>query len=129
MVAQAIDAGVMGFAGKALDESAAMQLTASIFRSGKLEHLLAGALVEDGKKWTAKDADANAEAFGELTDPIEKQQMLNGIVEVLAHFFRSAPLSSTPSPSVSTEAAEAAVEPPTPETRSTGGVLVGSGAA
>ena len=129
MIAQAIDAGVMGFAGKALDEDAALKLSASILRSGKLEYLLAGALVEDGKRWAAKDADANAEMFGELTDPESKQQMLTGIVEVLSHFFRSAPLSSTPSPSASTEAETAAPEPTNDAPPSIAPALAGSGAA
>ena len=88
MIAQAVDAGVMAFAGKALNEDVALQLSAALFRSGRLEYVLAGGLVEDGKKWTAKDAEANADFFGELTDPESKQQVLTGVVEVLAAFFR-----------------------------------------
>ena len=129
VIAQAIDAGAMEFAGKKLDQdNNAFKLTSAILRSGKLEYLLAGALVEDGKKWNAKDADANAEMFGDITDPESKEQMLTGIVEVLSRFFRSAPLSSTPSPNASTEA----VQPPEPTNDaplSIAPALAGSGGA
>jgi hypothetical protein len=129
MVAQAIEAGVMGFAGKALDEASALQLTATVLKSGKLEYLLAGGLVEDGQKWTAASANANAEMFGDLTDGEAKAQMLTGIVDVLAHFFRAAPLSSTPSPNVGTAAPRSVPESPSPETSSIEHAMAGSGAA
>jgi hypothetical protein len=136
LMAQAIDAGVLGFAGKKLDDDTAITLTSSILRSGKLEYLLAGALVEDVdgelRKWTAKTADANAEYFGELTDPDAKAQMITGIVEVLVGFFRGALPSSSASPSVSTTAAASPPAPSTsdaPATESAAPVPAATGAA
>ena len=111
MIGAAIESGVMTYAGKPLDEATTLQLAATIFRSGQLEYLLAAALVEDDVPWTTKGANANAEFFAALTDPIDKQQILNGIVAVLTDFFRNAPLSSTGSRTASSGAPTASAAP------------------
>ena len=128
MVGVAIEAGVMAYAGKTLDDDTANQLTATIFRSGKMENLLAGALVEDDVKWSVKAADANAEFFAELTDPADKQQILTSLVEVLTSFFRSAPLSSTGSRTASSAAPPASANPSNNGAISTADEMVAIGA-
>ena len=111
MLAMAVEAGVMRYAGKgkALDDDTILEMVATVLKSGRREHLLAGGLVEDGVKWTPAEAEKNAEFFGDLTDPADKAQMDTGFVDVLAAFFQTALRSSTPFPSASS--AEVVAEP------------------
>jgi hypothetical protein len=107
VMVQVAEAGLDKFAGKKLDEDIAHEVIVQAFRSGKMFHLLAGMLVECDVKWTPAIAEQNAEYLAELTDPASKRAIEDAFVEVLVGFFLSAPISSAPSPSVSTEAAPA----------------------
>lgn len=107
VMVQVAEAGLDKFAGKTLDESIAHEVVMQSFRSGRMFHLLAGMLVECDVKWTPAIAEQNAEYFAEITDPASKAAMQDAFVGVLLGFFLSAPTSSAPSPSVSTEAAPA----------------------
>ena len=119
VMVQVAEAGLDKLVSAKTDDTTVRDLVLAAFRSGKMFHLLAGVLIEDGVKWTPNVAEQNAEYFAELTDPAGKRAMQDAFVEVLLGFFRAAPNSSAPSPSASTEAQETAVEPPTPEISST----------
>jgi hypothetical protein len=100
MMVQIHDAGVMKFISKELDEASAYALVAEVYRSGKWEYLLAGALVEQGTPWTPENAVVNAEWFAGLTDPASKRALQEAFIPALAGFFLRAMPSSAPSPSV-----------------------------
>ena len=134
MLVQAGDAG-LGNVGKVDDptqtEAHVQSLTLSAFRSGKMFHLLAGALVEvDGNqpnKWTEAEAEKNAEFFAEMTDAESKATIFNSFVEILLPFFLTALPSLPDSPSASV-VAQKKRRPRRPGARSTKAVPVGVGA-
>lgn len=105
MQVQIADAGLLRFVGKTLDEETARELVITVLRSGKREHLLAGALVEADVPWTPQVAEQNAEYFANLTDPESKAALDEAFVPTLAGFFLGAPPSSVPSPNASAAAA------------------------
>src|SRR5215213_860285 len=90
MQVQIADAGLLAFMGKTLDETVARDLVIAVLRSGKREHLLAGALVEADVAWTPKNADENAEYFANLSDPEAKAALDDAFVPTLAGFFLGA---------------------------------------
>jgi hypothetical protein len=107
MQVQIADAGLLKFVNKQLDEETARELVVSVLRSGKREHLLAGALVEPDVPWSVATAEQNAEYFANLTDPESKAALDEAFVPTLAGFFLGAPPSSPPSPNASAEAGAA----------------------
>jgi hypothetical protein len=106
-MAQMLDAGIQKFMGKRLDEdeATAVALVAQVFRSGKVGHILAAALVEIGEKWTPESAEKNAEFFAEITDPADKRTLEAAFLPTLAGFFLDGGTSSVGSPSASVDAA------------------------
>jgi hypothetical protein len=80
------------------------ELLTRILLSGRAPFILAGAPTEVGKKRTREDAERNAEAFAQTSDPGDKATMRSSIVAFVLGFFLSAPRSSTSSPSSSTTA-------------------------
>jgi hypothetical protein len=74
---------------KRSDEQRAQDLLTKILLSGRTHNILAGCLTEEGKTWSRKDADANAEKFGAITDEDEKVEMRRAIVGVVLGFFSS----------------------------------------
>lgn len=78
------------------NEDMARKLVIEAYRTGTLFHVVAGWLTEVGTKWTIKDANANGEAFGELTDEDEQTQLSTAFVEAITHFFTKAVRSLTP---------------------------------
>jgi hypothetical protein len=108
------DAGLHAFIGRDLtDEATVAEFVLTILRSGEKFHLLAGALVEDGKaKWTEADAEANAEWFADLDEPEDKATLEREFLATLRGFFGTAGRSSTPSPSSSSPRSDVA-EPAT----------------
>ncbi|MGH9207374.1 MAG: hypothetical protein ACRD1G_12575, partial [Acidimicrobiales bacterium] len=68
-------------------EKRAEDLLTRILLSGRTHHILAGCLTEDGKLWNRKDAEANAERFGAITDVSEKTEMRKSIVTFVIGFF------------------------------------------
>jgi hypothetical protein len=105
LMVQLSDTGLFDVLGKGLgtkDEQAiARELIVEAHRSGKYFHIIAGRVVEDEKKWTPKDAEANAEWFADLSTPDDKAQLTTAFVEVLSGFFTSAGASLVGSPTVS----------------------------
>jgi hypothetical protein len=81
---------------KRTQEQRAADLLTQILMSGRTHHILAGILTEEGKAWTRKDADANAERFAAITDAGEKTLMRSSIVSFVIGFFSlGAPSSET----------------------------------
>jgi hypothetical protein len=106
----------------AADQEVARSLIVEAHRSGKYHHVIAGRLVEDGKKWNPKDAEANAEYFAELSDPADKSQLTTAFVEVLNGFFMTVAgflTASQTSSAKTTTATAPAVQPPTAAANST----------
>lgn len=62
------------------DERAKEMLT-RIYLSGRTHNVLAGYLVEQGRTWNLKDADANAVRFAAITNAEEKNAMRTSMVE------------------------------------------------
>ena len=75
-------------------EKLARDLLSRILLSGRKSLILAGCLTEEGKKWTAAEADRNAAIFGDITDPEEQKEMTSKIVQVVIGFFWSGETSS-----------------------------------
>ena len=71
-------------------EKIAEEVILTAYRSGNLFRLLAGMVVEEGKKWTVKSAEDNAIFFSELTDPDDKRGLQDALVGVLLSFFVNA---------------------------------------
>jgi hypothetical protein len=90
MMVQMADAGVLKFIGRELTASVAQDLIIEVLRSGKREHLLAGALVEQDTPWTPERAIANAEWFASLTDAESKAALGDAFLPCLAGFFLNA---------------------------------------
>lgn len=106
LMVQLSDTGLFDVLGKGLskanEQEIAKELIVGAHRSGKFFHIIAGRLVEDGKRWNPKDAESNAEYFGDLATPDDKSQLTTAFVEVLTGFFLTVAASLTPSPSAST---------------------------
>jgi hypothetical protein len=126
LIVQTQDIGLTAILGKRLsnestDEDVARSLIVEAHRSGKYHHVIAGRLVEDGKKWNPKDAEANAEYFAELSDPADKSQLTTAFVEVLNGFFMTVAGSLTASATspTTTTATAPAVPPPSDAASST----------
>lgn len=96
MVVQTSDIGLSDILAKravgqiASDEAVAQQLIVEAHRNDRYYRIIAGRLVEKDKKWNPKDAEANAEFFGDLSAPEEKSQLSAAFVEALTSFFLSA---------------------------------------
>ncbi len=71
-------------------EDAALKVLTRATKSGKLFLLLAALIVEEGTKWTVESSKANAEFFGNLDEPADKEQLHGAIVGVLLSFFVNA---------------------------------------
>ena len=80
------------------------------YESGTLYEILAGILVEDGKKWTRESALANANYFGELTNPADKAAIQGPIVSILMLYFASGLASTETSLKSSETGSEASPE-------------------
>lgn len=80
------------------------------YESGTLYEILAGILVEDGKKWTRERALANAEYFGELTNPKDKEAIQGPVVSILMLYFASGLASTATSLKFSETGSEASPE-------------------
>lgn len=76
-----------------LDEMA-QKLVFAAYENGTLYEILAGLLVEDGKKWTIENAKANAEYFANLTNSADKQALQGPIVSILMLYFASGLVSN-----------------------------------
>jgi len=68
-------------------ERKAEELLTRVLLSGRAQHILAGCLTEDGKKWTRAEADRNAATFAEISDAGEKAAMRDAIVRIVVGFF------------------------------------------
>jgi hypothetical protein len=79
-------------------EKKAEELLTQILLSGRSSYILAGCLVEAGKKWNRADAEKNAAAFREITDDAEKKTMRAAIVQVVIGFFQLGEKSAQSSP-------------------------------
>lgn len=101
LIVQAQDSGLFEILPKAANgtsaEVVAGELIVAAHRTGTFHKIIAGRLVADDAKWTAKDAEANAEFFADLSEPEDKAQLAAAFVEVLQDFFLSAARSLTPS--------------------------------
>jgi hypothetical protein len=86
-------------------EAQAQELLTRVLVSGRAQHILAGCLTEEGKRWTRAEADRNASIFAEITDPDEKKAMRDAIVRLVIGFFSFGSRSSETSPSSSIPAA------------------------
>lgn len=130
LIVQLEDAGIFALAnGPGLsDEKAARAVMAQAHRSGLYHKILAGLFVEDGKKWTVKEAEANAEFFADVTDPDQKEILMASFVGALKGFFSKEESSSPPSKTSSTKdpAAALPLRPRQPGELLTD-ILVGSG--
>lgn len=60
------------------------------YMTGMVFEVLAGLLVEQGKKWSEKSAMANAEFFANLDDDQDKENISRPLVSVVLHFFMRA---------------------------------------
>jgi|SRR6185312_2915829 len=96
---------------------------ARVFGTGCVPKLLAGLLVERGVKWSPARAAANAEYFGNLTNPDEFVALSDLVATELLSFFLRAARSSPPSPSFSTGQSTTA---PSGETGPTSTVEIGT---
>ena len=112
VVVQMAEAGLDRFAGRTLDADTSRELTLAALRSGKTWHLLAGFLVESGKKWTPEAAEETAAFLADITDPESKRLMDDAFIGLLAGFFFTGPTSSAPSPSASAATGETSPTPP-----------------
>jgi hypothetical protein len=91
-------------------EKRAEDLLTRILLTGQKHHILAGCLTEEGKAWSRKDADANAERFAAITDVAEKTAMQREIVGFVLGFFTFGEPSSETSQKSSSRSAKV---PPT----------------
>jgi hypothetical protein len=69
------------------DEKRMEDLLTQILLAGRVHHILAGCLTEEGKVWNRAEADANAARFAEITDISEKTEMRTIIVKFVIGFF------------------------------------------
>lgn len=67
-----------------------LDVVMAMFESGMIYEVLAGALVEDGMKWTRSGADANAAFFAELTDQADKDQIWQHAAAISKDFLEGA---------------------------------------
>ncbi len=84
----------------------ASELLTRILVSGRAPQILAGCMTEVGKKWKRADAERNAEIFGDITDPTDKERMRSSILAFVLGFFPSGEDSSRTSPNSSIPNAE-----------------------
>lgn len=68
----------------------AEEVILNAYRSGNLFRLLAGLVVEEGKKWSVKSAEANAIFFSELDEKEDKEAIREALLGVLLSFFVNA---------------------------------------
>ena len=71
-------------------EQTAEALLTQIMVSGRVPHVLAGCLTEEGKQWTFEEAKRNAELFAAVTKAEDKQAMRTATVGFVVGFFRFA---------------------------------------
>ena len=68
LMVQVADTGLFDVLSKGLasgnEQQIAQTLIVEAYRTGTFFHVIAARLIESGKKWTVKEADANAEFFG-----------------------------------------------------------------
>jgi hypothetical protein len=104
----------------------AIALISKAYRSGHLFFILAGILVEKGKRWSPQVAELVAQRFAELKDPNEKKILQSSMVGVLTRFFvtvagsltSSASRSPSPAAPAGDGASSGAREPSASGTRS-----------
>jgi hypothetical protein len=82
-------------------EEQAEELLTRVLLSGRAQHVLAGCLTEEGKKWTRAEAERNAATFAEISDAEEKAAMRDAIVRIVLGFFSFGSRSSETSPNSS----------------------------
>ena len=75
-------------AGRPPREELAHDLLTRILLSGQSNKILAGCLCEEGKAWSRKTADENAEYFDRVSDPDQKVALRQALVSVIVGFFR-----------------------------------------
>jgi len=104
---------VAGVDADAADADVARELIVAAHRADKFHRIIAGRLVEDGKKWNPKDAEANADYFADLSAPEDKAHLAQAFTEVLAGFFLSVAgsLAAFPTLSAATTATENGAKP------------------
>lgn len=97
--AQISDTGLVEILSRGLasgeEQQIAQRLIVEAYRTGTLFHVVAAWLAETGTKWTVKDANANAEFFGDLTDEEDKSQLALIFAEAITNFFTRVVLSLT----------------------------------
>jgi len=101
LMAQLRRAGVLDVVQEMKDEDVeakSSELLTRILLSGRAPEILAGLLVESGKKWNLRRAEKLAELFGDATNPEDKELMRKSIVSFVIGFFRFGDRSSTTSP-------------------------------
>lgn len=76
------------------DENLGFRLLQTLLKSGLTNFVLAGLLTEENKKWTKKEADANALKFADITDKDEQARMRTAIVGFVLGFFQRGQQSS-----------------------------------
>jgi hypothetical protein len=125
LMAQLRLAGVLDVVQEMKDEDVeakSSELLTRILLCGRAPEILAGLLVESGKKWNLRRAEKLAELFGDATNPEDKELMRKSIVSFVIGFFRFGDRSSTISPKssvpndaeVPTESAEASISETSP---------------
>ena len=88
----------------------AIKCVEAAYENGTLYEILAGILVEDGKKWTQESARKNAEYFSDLTDQNDKNAINGPIVSILMLYFASGLVSTGTSLKFSEQESEASPE-------------------
>jgi hypothetical protein len=88
----------------------AQKCVEAAYENGTLYEILAGILVEDGKKWTRENALANAEYFGELTNKNDKAALHGPLASILVLYFASGLASTLTSLNFSEQGSEASPE-------------------
>jgi hypothetical protein len=97
---------LVGVGGKRTPEEKGQLLLTQIMRSGMAFYVLAGCYTEVGKKWSRAEADRNALAFAEITDPAEIDAMIAALVGNVINFFSLGEPSSKSSPKSSSKNAK-----------------------
>lgn len=60
------------------------------YQSGRLFHLMAALMTEDGTEWTPESAEANAKFFAKVRDPDSKRRLQPALAASVMAFFESA---------------------------------------
>lgn len=111
-------------------DKVAEEIILNAYRSGNLFRLLAGLVVEEGKKWSVKTAEQNAIFFAELNESEDKEAIREALLGVLLSFFVNAEaFSKTSAKSSISISLEAAPEQPRLREVPTGSEVLGMSAS